>query len=185
MIKTKNIIFLVNYKINFATLFTTPGSWKITYFYVTTTTFTTAWFWQKQYYFYFHYFYFSTTSTSSINFAMSWSREFFVSFLCYVHYIMIKWKKNNLVTTFTTPWSRVKNYFFIKSLHSLRHDQKKNLFFHFGTAFNKSRSQKKKFDFYCTPTLTTLCSFFILLGRSLWKYVLTWSYIYLQRSLRH
>ena len=43
--------------------------------------------------------------------------------------------------------------------------------------------QKKKFDFYWTTTLTTLrswwekCSFFILLGRSLWKYLLTWSYI--------
>ena len=37
-IKTKNIIFLVNNKINFATTFTTPGSWKITYFYFTTTT---------------------------------------------------------------------------------------------------------------------------------------------------
>ena len=50
VIKTKNIIFLVNNKINFTTTFTAPGSWKITYFYfitTTTTTFTTAWFWQK------------------------------------------------------------------------------------------------------------------------------------------
>ena len=43
--------------------------------------------------------------------------------------------------------------------------------------------QKKKFDFYWTTTLTTLrswwekCSFFISLGRSLWKYLLIWSYI--------
>ena len=29
VIKTKNIIFLVNNKINFATAFTTPGSWKL------------------------------------------------------------------------------------------------------------------------------------------------------------
>ena len=76
VIKTKNIIFLVNIKINFATTFTAPGSWKITYFYftTTTTTFTTAWFWPKNILFDFHHFYFSTTSTSSTTFTMSWSR---------------------------------------------------------------------------------------------------------------
>ena len=48
VIKTKNI-FLVNNKINFCAMFTTPGSWKKSFFYftATTTTFTTAWFWQK------------------------------------------------------------------------------------------------------------------------------------------
>ena len=104
MIKTKSIIFLVNNQINFATTFTTPGSWKITYFYFTTTitTFTTAWFWQKNilfwlspllFFYYIHVFY-------------------------YLHHVMIKIilfsflycvirhdqkKKINLVTTFTTP----------------------------------------------------------------------------------
>ena len=55
VIKTKSIIFLVNNKINFATTFTAPGSWKVTYFYTATatstttiTTCTTAWFWQKK-----------------------------------------------------------------------------------------------------------------------------------------
>ena len=58
--RTKNLIFLVNNKVNFATTFTTPGSWKITYFYfiAITTTFTTAWFWQKKIIFDFDHFYF-------------------------------------------------------------------------------------------------------------------------------
>ena len=61
--------------------------------------------------------------------------------------------------------------------------KRKTFFFHFGTTFSTPWLQKKKFDFYWTTTLTTLrswwekCSFFILLGRSLWKYLLTWSYI--------
>ena len=42
VIKTKNIIFLVNNKVNFATTFTMPGSWKITSFYFTAHFFTTV-----------------------------------------------------------------------------------------------------------------------------------------------
>ena len=60
--------------------------------------------------------------------------------------------------------------------------KRKTFFFHFGITFNTPLLQKKKFDFYWTTTLTTLrswekCYFFISLGRSLWKYLLTWSYI--------
>ena len=60
--------------------------------------------------------------------------------------------------------------------------KRKTFFFHFGITFNTLLLQKKKFDFYWTTTLTTLrswekCYFFISLGRSLWKYLLTWSYI--------
>ena len=60
----------------------------------------------------------------------------------------------SLLTTFTTPWLREKP------------------FFHFGITL-----QKKKFDFYWTTTIMKKLFFFISLGRSLWKYLLTWSYI--------
>ena len=105
VIKTKRIIFLVNNKISFATTFTTPRSWKIAYFsFTTTTSFTTAWFWQKILsWLYSHHFQFSAISTFSSTFTMTWSREFFFWFFCYVHYVMIKRKKINLVTTITTP----------------------------------------------------------------------------------
>ena len=60
--------------------------------------------------------------------------------------------------------------------------KRKTSFFHFGTTFNTPWLQKNKFNFYWTTTLTTLWSwknvlFFISLGRSLWKYLLTWSYV--------
>ena len=105
VIKTKRIIFLVNNKISFATTFTTPRSWKIAYFsFTTTTSFTTAWFWQKILsWLYSHHFQFSAISTFSTTFTMSWSRELFFSIFCYIHYVMIKRKKINLVTTITTP----------------------------------------------------------------------------------
>ena len=59
---------------------------------------------------------------------------------------------------------------------------RKTFFFHFRTTFNTPWLQKKKFDFSWTTTLTALrswekCFFFISLGRSRWKYLLTWSYI--------
>ena len=149
VIKTKNI-FLVNNKINFGAMFTTPGSWKKSFFlfhcycyYVHYSVILT-----KKYYFDFHHLYFSTTSTSSTTFT----------------YVIIK-----------------RILLFISLLRSLRH-----VLFHYGNTFNTPWSQKNKFDFYWNTTLTTLrswkkCSFFISLGRWLWKHLLTWSYIYLLR----
>ena len=45
-------------------------------------------------------------------------------------------------------------------------------FFHFGITF-----QKKKNDFYWSTTIMKKLFFFISSGRSLWKYLLTWSFI--------
>ena len=127
MIKTKKNIFLVNNNINFAMTFSTPGPWKITYFYfvtttTTTTTFTTAWFRQTKYYFDFHHFRFSTTSTSSATFTMSCSREFFLSFLCFVHYVIIKTKKIIWLLRSLRHDLEYKSIFFVFSLSSVRHD---------------------------------------------------------------
>ena len=93
-LRQKNIIFLVNNKINFATTFTTPGSWKITYscFTATTTTFTTAWFWQKKkifwlspllFFYYIHVFY-------------------------YLHHVMIKIILFSFLYYVHTSWSKEK-----------------------------------------------------------------------------
>ena len=184
MIKTKNIICLVNNKINFATTFTTPRSWIITYFYfftattttTTTTASTTPWFWQKKYYFDFRHFIFllpnsrlllPSTNASTFH---DQDNSFFVSLLR--SYVMIKRKIISLVTTSTTPRPYRKKFFFHYSLRSLRHDWEENLFFHFGITLNTPLLQKKKFDFYWNTTSTTLrlwkkFSSFISLGRSL------------------
>ena len=148
MIKTKNI-FLVNNEINFANTFTTPGSWKVTYFYftATTTTFTTVWFWQKN-------ILTSTTFIFQLNARLlpplpchDQDNYFFISLLR--SYIMIERKIINLVTTllhhnlrvkkylfwfshyttFTTSWLREKT-FFILALRSIHHGcRKRNLIF--------------------------------------------------------
>ena len=81
---------------------------------------------------------------------------------CYLHHVMIKriiffislllsWRhdqKKKIIWLLLLPWPRVKKYFF----------------FHLVTTFNTPWSLKKKFDFYCATTLTTLrswkkCSF--------------------------
>lgn len=101
VVKTKKTLFFVNNNNNFTTMFTTPKSWKIPYFY-STTTFTKAWLWQK----------------------------IFFSFHNYVDYTVIIEKKVfvHIATTFTTSWWR-EIFFFILLLRSLRNYIEKKVFF--------------------------------------------------------
>ena len=107
VIKTKKIIFLVNNKINLATTFTAPGSWKITYCYTATatttiTTCTTAWFWQKKIILTFTTFIFLLHPRLLLpSPCHDQDNSFFISLL--PSYVMIKRKIISLVTTFTTP----------------------------------------------------------------------------------
>ena len=102
------------------------------------------------------------------------------SFLPYPRFLLpLPWHDQgnsffDFFATFTTLWSKEKKL--IWSLRSLRHNLrvkkvffsfshhlhygmiKKKNFFHVGTTLNIPWSQKKKFDFYWTTTLTTLRS---------------------------
>lgn len=100
VVKTKKTLFFVNNNNNFTTMFTTPKSWKIPYFY--STTITKAWLWQK----------------------------IFFSFHNYVDYTVIIEKKVfvHIATTFTKSWWR-EIFFFILLLRSLRNYIEKKVFF--------------------------------------------------------
>ena len=99
-------------------------------------------------------------------------------------------KNNNLVTTFTTSWLRVLSLFFwFRHCVHYAMIKRKTFYFSFGHYVQYAMITEKK-HFYFITTLTTLqlwnkMVFLILLGRSLWKYLFTWSYIYQLHSLRH
>ena len=130
-------------------MFTTPKSWKIPYFY-STTTFTKAWLWQKNIVF--------ISQLRGLH-CDNWEKGF-RSFCYYLHYVVMKrnfffhfvatftpqlYREKSfffhVVATFTTPWSRYNTFFSTSALYWLLHSH-----------------IIKKFDSYCTTTLTTLCS---------------------------
>ena len=149
VVKTKKTLFFVNNNHNFTTMFTTPKSWKIPYFY-STTTFTKAWLWQKNIVF--------ISQLRGLH-CDNWEKGF-RSYCYYLHYVVMKrnfffhfvatftpqlYREKSfffhVVATFTTPWSRYNTFFSTSALYWLLHSH-----------------IIKKFDSYCTTTLTTLCS---------------------------
>ena len=127
---------------------------------------------------------------------------YYIHVFYYLHHVMFKrilfvisslrtlrhyrTKKNRLVAAFTTPWPRVKKYFFYFVTKFTTPWLRENPFFRSGTSFNPPWLQKKKSIFRSTTTLNRLrlwkkYSFFISLLRSLFKYLFTWPYIYLLR----
>ena len=92
------------------------------------------------------------------------SKIILFSFLYYV--IMIKRKIINLVTTFTTPrpWLREKPFFSFRHYVQYAIVTEKEIWFLLSHYFDYATIMKKLF-------------FFISLGRSLWKYLFTWSFL--------